>query len=78
MVMIIGTMDMAVIQFLTRGLADLFNGDIEMQGNTRQGMICINSNVIRFYTHYRNNTRSLLTHGLKLHPHLNVLIGIKP
>ena len=77
MVVVIGTMDVTMVQFLAARFANFLDGDIEMQRDAGQGMIGVDGDIFRIHTHYRDHARPTFTHGLKLHTHLNILIGIE-
>jgi hypothetical protein len=75
--LIIGTVDMAVVQFLARGLPNLLDSNVEMQGDAGQRMIGIDDNIIHIHAYHRDHPRTRFIHGLKLHTDLNVLIGVE-
>ena len=77
MMVVIGTMDVAMTQFLAARFANFLDGNIEMQSNAGQGMISIDGNVFRIHAHHRDHPRPSFAHGLKLHAYLNILIGIE-
>ena len=77
MVVVIVTMGVAMAQFLAARFANFLDGDIEMQRDAGQGMIGVDGDIFRIHTHYRDHARPTFTHGLKLHTHLNILIGIE-
>jgi len=77
MMVLIGTVDVAMIQFFAASLADFLDGNIEMQSNAGQGVIGVNSDIFQIHAHDRDHPRPFFTHGLKLHTHLNILIGVE-
>ena len=48
-----------------------------MQGNAGQWMISIDSDIISVHAHHRDHPWPRLTHGLKLHANLYVLVGVE-
>lgn len=74
---IIRTVDVAVAQFLSRRIPYFLDGDSEMQRHARERMIAVDGDLVHIHADNGDHPRPRLTHGMKLHPHLDVIVGIE-
>ena len=56
-VMIIGSVDVAVIQLFAGRIAYFLDGNIEMQRDAGEGMISVDGHVVRIHPDYRHYPR---------------------